>query len=120
MAREFQFWRTESGSKVPAVPGRTGGTEHANLQGIEPSNQVIGAMCLNPICRKPIGVIVQGVNRESGAAGEIRTLDLVLRRHALYPSELQPHAPFYTTNSRAVPGWPFCGPRRLKATNRAP
>jgi hypothetical protein len=27
----------------------------------------------------------------SGAAGEIRTPDLVLRRHALYPSELQPH-----------------------------
>jgi hypothetical protein len=31
----------------------------------------------------------------NGAAGEIRTLDLVLRRHALYPSELQPHRYFY-------------------------
>ena len=31
---------------------------------------------------------------KNGAAGEIRTLDLVLRRHALYPSELQPHVTF--------------------------
>jgi hypothetical protein len=31
---------------------------------------------------------------ESGAAGEIRTPDLVLRRHALYPSELQPRTSF--------------------------
>ena len=30
----------------------------------------------------------------SGAAGEIRTPDLVLRRHALYPSELQPRISF--------------------------
>src|ERR1700692_2563845 len=37
--------------------------------------------------------------RYHGAAGEIRTLDLVLRRHALYPSELQPHGFFYTTVS---------------------
>src|SRR6202022_1758960 len=44
---------------------------------------------------------------ENGAAGEIRTLDLVLRRHALYPSELQPHASFYTTVSRVLPCLPF-------------
>ena len=29
---------------------------------------------------------------KSGAAGETRTLGLVLRRHALYPPELQPRA----------------------------
>ena len=36
-----------------------------------------------------------------GAAGEGRTPDLVLRRHALYPSELQPRALFipYATHS---------------------
>jgi hypothetical protein len=31
----------------------------------------------------------------NGAAGEIRTPDLVLRRHALYPSELQPRTCIY-------------------------
>ena len=33
--------------------------------------------------------------RKNGAAGEIRTPDLVLRRHALYPSELQPRRFIY-------------------------
>ena len=46
---------------------------------------------------KPGLLVIFG--RDDGAAGEIRTLDLVLRRHALYPSELQPHAIFYTTVS---------------------
>jgi hypothetical protein len=31
----------------------------------------------------------------NGAAGATRTPDLVLRRHALYPTELQPHAFLY-------------------------
>jgi hypothetical protein len=37
---------------------------------------------------------------KNGAAGEIRTPDLVLRRHALYPSELQPRT-FITEGSKS-------------------
>jgi hypothetical protein len=42
--------------------------------------------------------------RENGAAGATRTPDLVLRRHALYPAELQPRTSFISCRLGCVQG----------------
>ena len=63
---------------------------------------------------------------KNGAAGATRTPDLVLRRHALYPAELQPRISFISRATVLIPfaaavlGWPRGALRANRASSGHP